>query len=165
MQTLRNDAGRPPPPVGGGEALNGSGSGSTAVAERLRTGSLPIPAGTRIRKYVDQRLLGKGGMGAVYRGHHRLANTPVVIKGLYRNLMRDEDGAKRFVEQARVMAGMRHPNIVRFMNFFNAKIAFPKSAECRMEGGRWTLCKARARFTPIPLSASSRARQAAPSSC
>jgi serine/threonine-protein kinase len=96
----------------------------TAPARGLGTtagkwaGTLPIEPGTQIREYRFEKTLGKGGMGEVYRATHVFTEQAVAIKVLYQNLMRDEQGAKRFVEEARTMAALRHPNIIQFMNFF-----------------------------------------------
>jgi len=82
------------------------------------TGALPIEPDTQVREYLFIKILGKGGMGEVYLAQHRFTEQHVAIKVLFRNLMRDEQGAQRFVEEARTMAGLRHPNIVQFINFF-----------------------------------------------
>lgn len=85
-----------------------------------------IEVGTVVREYTLDKLLGKGGMGEVYRAVHIHTGQRVAIKILYPELLRDEQGSARFVEEARVMAGMRHPNIVQFIDFFE-------------EGGRYFL--------------------------
>jgi serine/threonine protein kinase len=77
-----------------------------------------IAAGTMIREYRFEALLGKGGMGEVYRANHTFTGQQVAIKVLYADLMRDEQSSRRFIEEGRVMAGLRHPNIVEFANFF-----------------------------------------------
>ena len=108
---------RPPPPGMTATAI-ASGTIAPGAGPVAWTGVLPIPPETQIREYSSQKILGKGGMGEVYLAWHRFTEQHVAIKVLYRNLMRDEQGAKRFVEEARTMAGLRHPNIVQFMNFF-----------------------------------------------
>jgi len=102
--------------------LDGSGNvfGSTPGPGTGRpppaTTSLEI--GTVVREYTLDKLLGKGGMGEVYRAEHVHTGQQVAVKVLFPDLLRDEQGSARFVEEARVMAGMRHANIVQFINFF-----------------------------------------------
>jgi serine/threonine protein kinase len=77
-----------------------------------------IATGTKIREYRFEALLGKGGMGEVYRATHEFTQQTVAIKVLYTELVRNESSSRRFVEEGRVMAGLSHPNIVQFVNFF-----------------------------------------------
>ena len=77
----------------------------------------PLGAGTELRGFVIERILGEGGMGEVY-----LATSPtgteVAIKVITPELTRDDQIRKRFAEEARVMAMLEHPNIVRFEDYF-----------------------------------------------
>ena len=63
-------------------------------------------------KYRVERLLGQGGMGAVFEGYHLLVERRVAIKVLPTNVQ-DESLLKRFLREARATAGLQHPNIVR----------------------------------------------------
>jgi response regulator RpfG family c-di-GMP phosphodiesterase len=56
--------------------------------------------------------IGVGGMGVVYRGEHMLMRRPVAIKVLQLPPDDDEILLKRFFSEMRVLARMRHPNIV-----------------------------------------------------
>ncbi|HWY85472.1 MAG TPA: serine/threonine-protein kinase, partial [Gemmataceae bacterium] len=56
--------------------------------------------------------IGVGGMGIVYRGEHMLMRRPVAIKVLQTPADADETLLKRFFVEMRVLARMRHPNIV-----------------------------------------------------
>ena len=56
--------------------------------------------------------IGVGGMGVVYRGEHMLMRRPVAIKALQVSTDDDEILLKRFFVEMRVLARMRHPNIV-----------------------------------------------------
>ena len=77
-----------------------------------------LAVGMVVREYTLEKLLGKGGMGEVYQALHVHTGQTVAIKVLFPDLLRDEQSSARFVEEARVMAGLRHPNIVQFINFF-----------------------------------------------
>jgi serine/threonine protein kinase len=52
-------------------------------------------------RYRIEALLGAGGMGAVFRGHHLFLDRPVAIKVLRPHLARDPVAARRFVREAR----------------------------------------------------------------
>ncbi|MFM2089657.1 MAG: Serine/threonine-protein kinase PknB, partial [Planctomycetota bacterium] len=58
------------------------------------------------------RLLGAGGMGRVYLGHHPVLDVPVAVKVL---LERGGDPS-RFLTEARLAAKLQHPRVVRVLN-------------------------------------------------
>ncbi len=62
-------------------------------------------------RYRILRPLGKGGMGAVFLAHDTLMDTQVAIKVPHRKATRSEKAVKRFYREARVMFGLRHPNL------------------------------------------------------
>ena len=64
-------------------------------------------------------LLGRGGMGAVYKAVQVSLDRPVAIKVLPGDLVLDEDSqfAERFKNEARTMARMNHPSIVNVFDF------------------------------------------------
>ncbi|MCB1235342.1 MAG: SUMF1/EgtB/PvdO family nonheme iron enzyme [Verrucomicrobiae bacterium] len=62
-------------------------------------------------------MLGKGGMGAVYYGYHEVLDRPVAIKVLRKEAGTDFGFADRFKREARAMAALEHPNIVRVYDF------------------------------------------------
>jgi len=64
------------------------------------------------RDYVVKRELGKGGMGSVYLARHRTAGHDVAIKVISSKYIADADALSRFEREARLMARIRHPNIV-----------------------------------------------------
>jgi tRNA A-37 threonylcarbamoyl transferase component Bud32 len=72
--------------------------------------------------YDVVRLLGKGGMGAVYEGRQRNLDRRVAIKLMPRELYRSEEGAgyqfeERFHREAKAMARLDHPSIVGVYDF------------------------------------------------
>ncbi|HKR01378.1 MAG TPA: protein kinase [Pyrinomonadaceae bacterium] len=69
--------------------------------------------GTRMiaEKYRLDRLLGRGGMGAVYAGTHVDLDRPVAIKLLLSDFTADADALERFRREARAAARLNHPNI------------------------------------------------------
>ena len=69
--------------------------------------------GTRLisDKYRLDRLLGRGGMGAVYAGTHVDLDRPVAIKLLLSDFTADTDALERFRREARAAARLNHPNV------------------------------------------------------
>src|SRR5262249_18156993 len=61
---------------------------------------------------VLQQQLGAGGMGKVYRALRRSDNALVAVKLLRKPLRRHEGAAARFLEEATLLARLRHPGIV-----------------------------------------------------
>jgi serine/threonine protein kinase len=57
-------------------------------------------------------ILGRGGMGIVYRAHDPALDRPVAIKLLKETISQDPDFIERFLKEARIAARLRHPNIV-----------------------------------------------------
>jgi tRNA A-37 threonylcarbamoyl transferase component Bud32 len=66
--------------------------------------------------YRALSLLGEGGMGAVYLAEHPAIGRQVAIKVLHRELIRDFQHVRRFVNEARAANTIRHPNIVEILD-------------------------------------------------
>ncbi len=62
-------------------------------------------------------LLGRGGMGAVYRGVQQSLEREVAIKLLPPELSADPEFEARFKREAKSMAKLNHPNIVQIYDF------------------------------------------------
>src|SRR6516162_8108284 len=69
------------------------------------TQSTLIP-GTRVGVYVIDSLLGRGGMGEVYRAHDSKLGRDVAIKVLPRLFAADHDRQARFEREARLLAAL-----------------------------------------------------------
>jgi serine/threonine-protein kinase len=77
----------------------------------------PDPTGELIGKVIGGRyriesLLGRGGMGVVYRAMHLELDQAVAIKILPTSYARDGETLKRFEREARTASRVRHPNVV-----------------------------------------------------
>jgi serine/threonine-protein kinase len=72
------------------------------------------PAGTltRIGKYDVAGVLGRGGMGVVYRAIDRHLGREVAIKTLTEGIKSDSDMLARFYDEGRKTGSFKHPNIV-----------------------------------------------------
>jgi serine/threonine-protein kinase len=66
------------------------------------------------------QLLGQGGMSVVYRAHHVLTDQEVAVKVLPPELSNQREVKARFIEEARTLARLEHPNIVTLHNFVEA---------------------------------------------
>jgi serine/threonine-protein kinase len=67
---------------------------------------------TRIGKYEIVDVLGRGGMGVVYRGIDKQIGREVAIKTLTQGFMGDDNMLARFYEEGRRTGRLNHPNIV-----------------------------------------------------
>ena len=68
-------------------------------------------------KYRLERLLGQGGMGAVYLATHLGTDRYVALKLIAPQFMRNEEFVERFKREARAAGRLRHPNVVDVTDF------------------------------------------------
>jgi len=68
-------------------------------------------------KYRLDRVIGNGGMGAVYGGTHVQLGRNVAVKVLRSDLVIDDTLHARFVREARASARIEHPNAIRVYDF------------------------------------------------
>ena len=73
--------------------------------------------GQSLGKYRVLEPLGRGGMARVYRAYHPQLDRYVAVKVLRSDLVEEEDFLARFKREARAVAALRHPNIVRVFDF------------------------------------------------
>jgi len=77
-----------------------------------------LAAGDTIREYRIVRLIGAGGMGEVYEVTHELTGARCALKRMLAELSQNPTVEQRFVEEARIMSHLDHPNIVPLQTFF-----------------------------------------------
>jgi eukaryotic-like serine/threonine-protein kinase len=77
------------------------------------------------RKYSLKRLIGTGGMGAVYESLNPDDGKPCAVKVLALDYVTDEDIKGRFIEEGRTCQRLIHPNIVRVFDVGNAEDGTP----------------------------------------
>ncbi len=65
-----------------------------------------------VGKYEITELLGRGGMGAVYRARHMLTQRDVAIKLMHAHLVTDNHIFRRFKQEATAAARIHHPNAI-----------------------------------------------------
>ena len=87
---------------------------------RTQESPLSIDVGTRLGNHEITALLGKGGMGEVYRARDTKLKREVAIKILPDEFSRDADRVNRFQREAEVLASLNHPNIATIHNLEEA---------------------------------------------
>jgi serine/threonine-protein kinase len=90
--------------TGGGTMGATSGGGTEALMQRLQR----LVEG----KYRVERMVGKGGMGAVFLAHDLTLEREVAIKVLPPDISMDEHIVKRFQQEAKTAAKLDHTNII-----------------------------------------------------
>jgi serine/threonine-protein kinase len=76
-----------------------------------------VPVGGAVQPvpgYHVERLLGQGGMGAVYLARRAVTGEPCALKVILPESAADERAMKRFLREVSVLSQLRHPRIVRF---------------------------------------------------
>ena len=71
--------------------------------------------GQRLGNYRLVRMIGQGGFAEVYLGQHIYLDTLAAIKILHARL--ESDDIEYFLTEARTVARLLHPNIVRVLEF------------------------------------------------
>jgi serine/threonine protein kinase len=81
----------------------------------------PIPSGTVVaEKYRIEKLLGEGGMGAVYRAEHVIMGRPVALKVLRPEMATDPAMAARFTREAQAASRIVSRHVVTIHDFGQA---------------------------------------------
>src|SRR6185369_9252747 len=68
-------------------------------------------------KYSVDKILGEGGMGAVYRARHLGTKRIVALKVIVPRMTRSAEFVERFRREAESAGGLRHPNVVDVTDF------------------------------------------------
>jgi len=69
--------------------------------------------GARLKHFELQKLLGRGGMGAVYLAQDTSLDRPVALKVLAPEVGVDAGIISRFEREARAQARLHHPNVTQ----------------------------------------------------
>jgi serine/threonine protein kinase/Tol biopolymer transport system component len=91
-----------------------SNDGATDLGARVIANSadaVELPAGATVGQYRIDGVLGRGGMGIVYRATDTKLNRPVAIKFLS-SVVTDADVRRRFKQEAETTSSLNHPHIV-----------------------------------------------------
>jgi serine/threonine protein kinase/Tol biopolymer transport system component len=85
---------------------------------------LSVTIGTQLGSYLVTALLGRGGMGEVYRARDTKLNRDVAMKVLPDLFAYDAERLARFQREAQVIAALNHPNIVTIYSVEDADGVF-----------------------------------------
>ncbi len=99
-------------PSAGGDP-RGSSDRTKLVIEPQRGQLAP---GDRAGDYVIDAYLARGGCGAVYRAHHRIAHHSAAVKVLHGILATSPRMVERFVREVEVVNLLQHPGIVQIFD-------------------------------------------------
>src|SRR5262249_31573064 len=77
---------------------------------------LPAPGSLVGGKYRIVRLIGEGGMGAVFEARHEHLGSRVALKFLLPDLAERPGLVARFLQEARVSAAIRSPHVTQVMD-------------------------------------------------
>lgn len=80
-----------------------------------------IGIGSEIGGFKIEEVLGRGGMGVVYKAHELSLNRKVALKVLSQKLSSDQEFIQRFKREAQIIASLDHPNIVRVLAYGEEK--------------------------------------------
>lgn len=78
---------------------------------------MPLTTGQILQdRYRIVELIGEGGFGAVYRSWDMRLNSPCALK---ENLDGSPEAQRQFAREASILAGLRHPNLPRVIDYFS----------------------------------------------
>jgi serine/threonine-protein kinase len=78
---------------------------------------MPLP---RVPGHEVEAVIGRGGVGIVYRARHLRLNRPVALKMLLAGPYARAEELERFLREAEAVAALRHPNIVQIYDVGDA---------------------------------------------
>ncbi len=125
-------------------ARDAASEASAAAAPDRRTPPTPAELAPDFPQLEIEALVGQGGMGCVYRARHAQLGRSVALKILAPGSEDDARFEERFLREARALARLDHPGIVRVYDFGRAGtrwfllMEFVEGANLRslLQGGR-----------------------------
>jgi len=75
-----------------------------------------LAEGSRFGGYLVGPCIGEGGMARVYRAQHEGLQRQVALKVLLDGNGKDGEGHERFLREARIVAAIKHPNVVNIFD-------------------------------------------------
>ena len=128
---------------------------------------MALSEGTHLGSYEILSILGKGGMGEVYRARDKKLAREVALKVLPDELSSDPDRLSRFEREARLLASLNHPHIVTIFSveeaggtrFFTMELVDGETLESHLDSGPLSLEDFFACALPIAEAVSAAHRQ------
>ena len=68
--------------------------------------------GSTFGRYRVESMIGRGGMGVVYRATDESLGRPVALKLIAPELAQDDRFRRRFLKEPRLAASLDHPNVI-----------------------------------------------------
>jgi len=130
-----------PPPADAGKGPSKKPPSAADDLDGLRTlvtpghgqlpGAKPLEAGTLFdRRYEIESVIGRGGMGIVYRVKDTVTGDPVCLKLVHPEVVSTEAHVQRFLREGKLTRSLRHRNIVSVFDVNNSDGALYLSMEC-----------------------------------
>lgn len=108
---------------------------------------MPFEVGQTVGDYEISGVLGKGGMGCVYRVRNVISNRVEAIKVLLEDVSSQAELGDRFIAEIRTLARLDHPHIAKFHTAFKIENQLVMVMEF-VEGATLVQCAAAG---PLPL--------------
>ncbi len=86
--------------------------------------------GKIVNNFEIQEMIGQGGMGIVFRAFHPELQSYAAIKIMRPELARQAGFYERFLQEARIAARLKHPNIANVFNFGTFEESFYLMMDC-----------------------------------
>lgn len=102
-------------------------------------------------RYLVKRLIGVGGMGAIYEVEHQRIGRPFAVKTLSPELADDAESLSRFRREADIIARLRHPNIVDIVDWETLSDGSPCIVMELLRGEDLGALMTRSIYLPWPL--------------
>jgi tetratricopeptide (TPR) repeat protein len=114
-------------------------------SETFQTKAAPVVRHQGKRRYELLGMLGKGGMGAVYRAYDHLLGRHVAYKVLGEALARDPAARDQLLQEARAAAQLNHPNVITIYDlgvdqgetFISMELVEGESYQSLLRGRTW----------------------------
>ena len=106
-----------PCPACGAEVFDIDVKCSSCGAALGASGAHRMLGATMLGQYELVDVLGQGGMSVVFKGRHKLTEQEVALKILPPELAAHSQVKSRFLDEAKALAALDHPNIVHLYNF------------------------------------------------
>ncbi len=102
-----------------------NGSSGNAAGGVLGFGFDPSSIARHLsNRYMKMELIGKGGMGFVFRAFDQKRKRTVAIKALSPFLTEEKEAVQRFMREARLLSKFEHPNVVKIFDVEEQPIVF-----------------------------------------
>ena len=92
----------------------------TSAAPSKSGSSVPNLVGQKLGAYRLTKMVGQGPQSSVYEAWDTKSNRPIALKVLHPNLAVQDPLRRRFIDEARVLSSLEHPNIVKVFTFETA---------------------------------------------